>query len=829
MASVDENLAKIQNSRFFSKLDANSGFWQIPLDPGSRLLTTFITPFGRYCFNRLPFGISSAPEVFQRTMSQILEGLDGVVCHMDDVLVHAPTEDLHDIRLHAVLQRLQDVGLTLNSKCEFSKTKMSFLGHIISGDGVQADPQKIKCILEFPTPENVTELQRFNGMVNQLAKFLPNLAVINEPLRQLLRKENQWLWDQPQEIAFKTLKEKLTSTEVLAHYSTNKPCIVASDASQHGIGAVLLQDDDQGNRRPISFASRSLTPAEENYAVIEKEALAATWACERFSDYVLGTKFTLETDHRPLVPLLSSTDLSKLPARILRFRLRIMRYSPIVKYVPGKNHYTADALSRAPIGKPTEDDLMLLEEVEIQNKEVLQSIPVTDHRLLEVKESQDQDAVCSQIKEYVQNGWPSVMPHLPILKPYWDNQQHLTINEGLLMFNTRIVIPQCLQLDILDKIHQGHLGITKCKGRAHSSVWWPGITVQVESMCRKCLPCSLNQNERKEPLLPTSTPDNVWERVGTDLFHFNKKDYIVVTDYSSRWLDFKELHSTVSRDVIIALSEIFATHGAPTVLISDNGPQYASEEFKLFAKDWGFTHVTTSPRHPQANGAAERAVQTAKNILKKNSNPYLGLLAYRTAPIHNGFAPSQLLMSRLLRTTLPTIPEILKPSTVDKELTGQKEEEYKERYSKDFDRRHRVVSLPCLSPGDKVYIRDQGRYGEVVQKLNSPRSYNVSTANGNILRRNRKALVHTGVMVGPKPSSPPSTNQPLPLRLHHNPSTSNSLPCPTSHPKPNILPNPNTQSASTSTQSTNFNTVPPSMTRSGRIVKPTTQPDMVYF
>ena len=174
---------------------------------------------------------------------------------------------------------------------------MSFLGHIISGDGERANQRKIKSILEFPTPRNVTEMQRFNSMMNQLAKFLPNLAVINEPLRQLLKKDNQWLWDQPQEIAFQTLKEKLTSTEVLAHYDANKPCIVASDASQHGIGSVLLQEDDHGNRRPISFASRSLTPAEQNYAVIKKEALAATWACERFSDYVLGTNFMLETDH----------------------------------------------------------------------------------------------------------------------------------------------------------------------------------------------------------------------------------------------------------------------------------------------------------------------------------------------------------------------------------------------------------------------------------------------------------------------------------------------------------------------------------------------------
>ena len=140
------------------------------------------------------------------------------------------------------------------------------------------------------------------------------------------------------------------------------------------------------------------------------------------------------------------------------------------------------ALSRAPIGQPTEEDLLLLEEVETVHNQVLQDIPATDQCLLEIKESQDQDAVCAKIKDYVQNGWPSVMPHQPILKPYWDNQQHLTISDGLLMFSTRIVIPQCLQLDILDKIHQGHLGITKCKGRIHSSVWWPGITVQVENV-----------------------------------------------------------------------------------------------------------------------------------------------------------------------------------------------------------------------------------------------------------------------------------------------------------------------------------------------------------
>ena len=402
-----------------------------------------------------------------------------------------------------------------------------------------------------------------------------------------------------------------------------------------------------------------------------------------------------------MVPLFSSTDLSKLPARILRFRLWLMRYSPVVKYVLGKTHYTTDALSRAPIGKPTKEDLVLLEEVEIQNNQALQSIPVTDRHLLELKECQGK-MQCVHKSKIMSRVAGLLSCHISLFLSHTGiTSSTLPPMMACLCSTHRLWSLSLFSWTSLIRYAKAIWESPNVKD-VHSTFWWPGITVQVESMCKNCLLCSLNQSERKEPLLPTSPPGNVWERVGTYLFYFNKKDYIAVTDYSSRWLDFKELPSITSRDIIIALSEIFATIGAPTVLVSDNGPQYAAEEFKLFATDWGFTHVPTSPWYPQTNGATEQAVQMAKIILKKNSNPYLGLLAYRTEPIHNGFTPSQLLMSRLLRITLPTIPEVLKPSPVNKEITGQKEEEYRERYSKDFDNWHRVISLPCLSPGDKV-------------------------------------------------------------------------------------------------------------------------------
>jgi hypothetical protein len=792
MTTVDENLAKLQGSQIFTKLDANSGFWQIPLDPSSRLLTTFVTPYGRFCFNRLPFGISSAPEIFQRTMARITEGLDGVICHMDDILVHGPSQKVHDERVRKVLTKLKEAGLTLNEKCEFSKGQMTFLGHVISAEGVAADPKKTLAVQEFPRPQNVTELQRIMGMVNQLAKFLPNLSTLNEPLRQLLKKDQQWLWDQPQEQAFQQIKKLLTSTEVLAHYSPSSPCIVAADASHNGLGAVLLQVDPQGNRRPISYASRSLSDTEKRYAVIEKEALAATWACEKFSDYILGTTFALETDHRPLVPLLSSTDLAKLPARILRFRLRLMRYSPEVKYVQGVHHNTADALSRAPVSEPTKADLNLVEEAEEFKDEVIRNLPASDIRLQQIREAQEKDAVCAQVKEYVDQGWPAIMPNTPLIKPYWDNSHHLTINDGLLMYNRRIVIPQSMQLDMLEHIHAGHLGMTKCKGRAQNSIWWPSITTQIETMVHKCTTCALHRPERHEPLIPLSTPEIVpWNRIGTDLFEHDRKQYIVITDYGSRWLDFKELQSTSSQAVIRILSETFATHGSPNVVVSDNGPQFSSQEFKQFAREWGFNHVTSSPRHPQANGAAERAVQTAKNILKKNDSPYMGLLAYRTAPLHCGKTPSQLLMSRLLRTNLPTMSESLIPEVVDQEKFRKQDHAYKTKYQQHHDQRHRVVSLPGLAPGDKVFIRDQMQHGEILERHANPRSYTVATDAGTTIRRNRRALIHTGM---DKETAQPDS-QPTPDRSLGNSETS-----------PQIEPR-----------------------RSGRAVRSTHQPGMLYY
>ena len=588
-------------------------------------------------------------------MSNILDGLGGVICHMDDILIHGISQEEHDGRVRKVLQRLQEAGLTLNEKCEFSRTSMRFLGHIISASGLAVDPAKTAVIRDFPAPSSVPDLQRFLGMVNQLGKFLLGLAVMTEQLRGLLRKDTVWMWEEPQQLAFENIQCQLTSSGILAHYDPKRPTIVAADASANGLGAVLLQTQDDGRRAPICYASRSLTDTEGRYAVIEKEALAATWACEKMSDYILGLDFALETDHRPLVPLLSTKDLSKMPPQILRFR-RMMRFNPRVIYVPGKNQITADALSRAPVCGPDAEEISFVGEVETFASHT-SVLPATEARLKSIREAQEADEVCSQVVDYCRNGWPACPPQQPLLRPFWENRQHLATVDNLLLYDYRVVIPRPLRLEVLQQLHEGHLGITKCRARARESVWWPLLSTTIGEMVTKCSICAKLRPERKEPLMPSEMLSRPWEQVGMDLFEHGKNTFLLMVDYYSRWIEVRLLQKTqTAEEVIRAMQSIFAIHGIPDVVISDNGPQYASREFRAFASTYGFTHGTSSPRYPQANGEAERAVQTSKNILKKSKDPYLGFLAYRTAPLQNGLSPCQLLMGRKLRTILPTLP-----------------------------------------------------------------------------------------------------------------------------------------------------------------------------
>ena len=258
LPSVDDVLSQLSGAKVFSKLDANSGFYQIELTPQSALLTTFITPFGRFCYNRLPFGITSAPEYFQKRMQSVLAGVEGTVNMIDDTLVYGRNQTEHDERLEKVLQKLEEAGITLNAeKCEYSKASLTFLGHVVDASGIRPDPEKIKAIRDMEDPTNVTELRRFLGMTNQLGKFSDKIAEVSKPLRDLLSTKNSWVWESSQKEAFNALKKLLCSEDVvLAHYDPEAETRVSADASSYGLGAVLVQKQKDQTWRHVVYQSR---------------------------------------------------------------------------------------------------------------------------------------------------------------------------------------------------------------------------------------------------------------------------------------------------------------------------------------------------------------------------------------------------------------------------------------------------------------------------------------------------------------------------------------------------------------------------------------------
>ena len=350
--TIEEVVARIPNAKYFSVLDASSGFWQIPLDRASSLTTTFNTPHGRYRFLRMPFGIKSASEVFQKGMDHIFTGLPCEII-VDDLLVTGSTRAEHDENLIKVLDRAVENNVRLKiEKCKIGVTKVNYVGHTLSAEGLQADDEKIQAILEMPQPHDAQAVQRFLGMANYLAKFIPHLSEMSAPLRELIHKDSIWSWTDKHTTAFNEIKNTLSSPPVLGYYDAKKPVSLTCDASQSGLGAACIQ-----NSKPVAYASRALTPTQTKYAQIEKEMLAVVFACHKFHDYIFGRTVTIETDHLPLVSI-HKKPLHMAPMRLQKMLLQLQPYDIILQYKKGTEMHIADALSRAYLEDEVKDQLL---------------------------------------------------------------------------------------------------------------------------------------------------------------------------------------------------------------------------------------------------------------------------------------------------------------------------------------------------------------------------------------------------------------------------------------------------------------------------------------
>lgn len=663
--TLEEIITKLCNKSLFSVLDLSDGFYNIELTDNSTKLCAFSTPFGCYKFLRLPFGLSIAPEIFQKYSEKTFGDIPGVVIYCDDLLICANNEQEHDEILTQVFERAKKCNVKFNKrKFQYKLDEVKYFGHIFSKKGMKIDPDRIKAIVELKSPTNKKELQIILGMINYLRRFVSGLAELAAPLQELLKKDVEWLWTPVHENAFVNIKKCISQAPVLQNFNSNLPVTIQCDASKDGLGCCLMQDG-----KPVSYASRSLTSAERNFSQIEKELLSVVWASKKFHYYIYGRKCTVLNDHKPLETLLKKS-IHEIPStRLQRLKLKLLKYDIEFKYLKGKLMHVADLLSRSFLHENETDDTYMYE--------VIHCVGLANY--LQCTEKQKQELVCETLKDeelllvadFVKNGWPENNSRVPDnVKYYFKLRAYITIDKNLIFMNDRLVIPKTLRLNLLKTLHEGHLGITKMKQTMRNLYYWPKSDEHIENFVRKCFICQTYQrNNVKEPLLSHEVPTLPFNKIGVDIMDFKKKCYLVIFDYTTKWLDIKIIPSKSANSIINCLMEIFSHFGVPAVVVSDHVP-FDSRECHKFAEEWGFKFQFSSPRYPQSNGMAERGVQIAKKILTKcwedKTDYRLALLQYRACPVSGThYSPAQLMMNRNLKTKLPVTYQYLEPKVND--------------------------------------------------------------------------------------------------------------------------------------------------------------------
>ena len=734
MPVLDDLLPELAKAKIFSRLDLQDGYWHCDLTEESSRLTTFQTPFGRYRWKRLPFGLSVSAEIFQKRLKSALEGLRGVECVADDILVWgsgdtaAEAESNHDENLHNLLERAQHKGLKFNKKkCQFKTTTTEFQGHILTTQGLQADPKKVRAILDMKAPSNVAEVRILRGAIGYLSRYLPSLSTVIEPISRLTKEDVPWHWETTQERAFRDVKGLITKTPVLAYYNPTKALTLQCDASQTGLGAAILQDT-----QPVAYASRALTDTETRYAQIEKEALAVAWGLEHFRQYTYGRKTFVITDHKPLEAIIEKP-LYKAPRRLQGILMKISEYDIDLSWQPGKTMLLADWLSRTTTGTPRGD-------ITIEQVNMISYIPVRPERLRQYQTATDADEGLQILRHVIQTGWPQDRAMCPtIVTPYFSIRDELSIQDGLIFRGERLIVPQSMRSEVKRLLHSAHLGAEACLRRARELVFWPGMSAEIKEMVATCDTCRTYEiRQAKEPLIPYDVPSRPWIRVGIDLFTYEDKEYLITVDYFSDFWEVDALTRTSTSVIIKKLKAHFARQGIPEQVVTDNAANLTSQEFRHFASEWDFEHITISPYHSQSNGKVEGAVKLAKRWLKKSeksgTDPMLALLELRNTPSQGiDASPMQRLCQRRARTLLPTASRLLRPQTT--KGIQQKLRARKDRQKQYADRGSR--KLTRLREGAVVRMRpmkgDRWEKATVVKELRN-RSYEVSTGRATYVR-----------------------------------------------------------------------------------------------
>uniref|UniRef100_A0A5S6PZG1 RNA-directed DNA polymerase n=2 Tax=Trichuris muris TaxID=70415 RepID=A0A5S6PZG1_TRIMR len=656
----DEVQGRLKGASTFSVLDLQCGFWQLPIREEDIEKTAFSPGpgMGMFEFVTMPFGLTNGPSSFQRLMDVVLEGIEFAMVYMDDILVFSKDESDHIKHLAAVLERISAAGLTLRGhKCRIGVNEVSYLGHVFSSRGMQPDMNKIRCVREWPRPMSADEVRRFIGLASYYRRFIKHFADIAAPLHKLTGKNEPFVWGEKCQNSFNALKEALSCEPILALPDFTMQFDLFTDASQHGLGAVLEQ-----RNRVIAYASRVLRPAERNYSVTEKECLAIIFAVKQFRHYLLGSTFTIHTDHRPLQWLQEQ----KMEGKIARWALALQEFDFSVSYCPGRAN-RADPISR---GHETNAPPPKCAVTRVQSA-------ITDD---ELRTAQRNDPILSEvIQELEYRARPferlsSKWKKSPFLR-YAQIHDSLSLCNGILYRIVRImpsdtsckvpVVPESLKNRWLELAHDSpagaHLGTDKMLDRLRKFAYWVQMAHDVSEYCRTCTKCQEHKSKTHPPVpLVNMKVGDTWHTIGIDVLQLpesklGNKYLLVLQDYYTKWIEAYAMKDQTAKTVVSKLIDAFSRFGFPKVVHSDQGPNFESTIIKEVLQAFGVKKTRTTSYHPQGNGLVERGNRTIIQMLStyvdrhhdwEDGLPML-LYAYRTSRhAGTGVSPYLLMFGR---------------------------------------------------------------------------------------------------------------------------------------------------------------------------------------
>ena len=653
---IGDLLDKLKSAKIYTKIDLRGAYNLLRIEEGDQWKTAFRTRLGLYEYRVMPFGLTNAPASFQYLMNHIFRDVLDiyVIVYLDDILVFSNNEESHIQHVQTVLERLRQHQLFAKlEKCDFHTTHTEFLGYIISPRGVEMDPAKVKAVTQWPVPKNLKELQGFLGFVNFYRRFIVDFSALAKPLHELTRKDVRFVFEGPQMASFNSIKQSITSAPILRHFDPADPVVVETDASDYALGAIISQTDSAGISRPVAFMSRSLSPAELNYAVHDKEFLAIVSAFKEWRHYLEGSSkpVVVHTDHRSLESFMISKQLTRRQARWSEF---MSEFNIQIVYRPGKQSTKPDALSRRPDYRPSDTDstslsrqlnehnyksLVDTSQSTFHNVDTALSNPAINHADLSNSQSLSTihavDVDFLNIQADTRAAYASD-PEYPELENLARTGRHgyVEIQGGLLSYKGALYIPHSMRTRIFQECHDslpsGHPGQKKTLANIRRHYWWPTLMTDTIEYVSTCTECQRTKIPRQKPLgflMSLPVPERPWQHVTADFIvqlpPSNGYDAIlVVVDRLTKMAIFVPTTSDIDAPLFAKLfiNHVYSKHGLPDTLTTDRGTQFKSRFWTTMAELLGVQSKFSTSYHPQTDGQTEIVNQWLEQYLRLYSD-----------------------------------------------------------------------------------------------------------------------------------------------------------------------------------------------------------------